>query len=121
MPAKSDKSELLTVRSKLERDKDGTWWYLHIPERVRRQLKQAERRGTIPVEATIGSTSWPASLMPWADGSAQLVVKKVVREKERLELGAEVVVHLRLRLSASKERITPYSRYPKPTSPPPPK
>jgi hypothetical protein len=87
----------LTIRSKLERDKDGTWWYLHIPKKVREQLKHAERRGTIAVAATVGESSWEGTLLPWADGSAQLVVKKDVRDRERLRLGDEVVVHIGLR------------------------
>jgi hypothetical protein len=37
--------EQLTVRSKLEREKDATWWYLHIPREVRELLKHAERGG----------------------------------------------------------------------------
>jgi hypothetical protein len=89
--------EQLTIRSKLERDKDGTWWYVHIPKRVRERLKHAERRGAIPVAATVGESSWEGSLLPWADGSAQLVVKKDVRARERLRLGDEVVVKIGLR------------------------
>ena len=76
----------------LERDKDGTWWYVHVPAAIRQSLQQFARRGSIPVTARVGDTSWNASLLPWADGSAQLVVKKDVRDKESLQLGESVDV-----------------------------
>lgn len=76
----------------LERDQDGTWWYVHVPAAIRQSLKQFERRGAIAVEARIGKTSWRGSLLPWADGSAQLVVKKEVRDRESLNQGDSVDV-----------------------------
>ena len=88
---------MLTFAARLERDPDGTWWYVHVPREVRLALKQHERRGTVPVIATIGGSSWDASLMPWADGSAQLVVKRAIRERERLAEGSELSVSVRAR------------------------
>jgi hypothetical protein len=76
----------------LERDKDGTWWYVHVPKHIRDQLKHLEKRGTIPVSATIGGSTWQASLLPWADGSAQITIKKTIRDKEALTLGQELQV-----------------------------
>ena len=77
----------LQFRSTLDRDNDGTWWYVHVPADVRRSLRAYEKRGAIRVDASIGQTHWAASLLPWADGSAQLVIKKTVRERESLALG----------------------------------
>jgi hypothetical protein len=82
----------------LERDKDGTWWYVHVPIEIRQALKHLEKRGTIPVVVTIGETSWEASLLPWADGSAQIVVKKEIRTKEHLELGQKLHVSVAPRI-----------------------
>lgn len=87
----------LSFTSVLERDKDGTWWYVHVPRHVREALKHLEKRGSVPVVATIGQTSWEGSLLPWADGSAQLVVKKPVRTREGLELGQTLDVRVRPR------------------------
>jgi hypothetical protein len=84
--------EQITFTGTLERDKDGTWWYIHVPKHIRDQLKHHEKRGTIAVSATIGSTTWPASLLPWADGSAQITVNKTIRNKEALTLGQELQV-----------------------------
>lgn len=84
--------EQLCFTSKLEMDKDGTWWYVHVPKEIRLKLKSFEKRGIIAISATIGKTNWDGSLLPWADGSAQLSVKRDTRTKEKLELGQKVYV-----------------------------
>lgn len=86
--------EPLAFTSALERDPDGTWWYLHVPSAVRAALGEHERRGVVPVTATIGGTTWPGSLLPWADGSAQLTVNARIRAREGLALGDLVPVRL---------------------------
>jgi hypothetical protein len=78
----------------LERDPGGTWWFVHVPATVRQRMKPPARRGVLPVTATIGRTSWPGSLLPWADGSAQITVNKRVRAAERLEQGQTVTVRV---------------------------
>jgi Domain of unknown function (DUF1905) len=83
----------------LERDNDGTWWYIHVPQHIRDAFKHVEKRGTIPVTATIGHTTWNVSLLPWADGSAQLTINKTVRSKEALTLGQELQVIITPRTS----------------------
>ena len=81
-------------RARLQRDADGTWWFVHVPEEVRRAFAHLERRGHTRVWVTVGGTTWPASLMPWADGSAQVVVNAKVRGRESLDLGQELEVRL---------------------------
>ncbi|HEU0266344.1 MAG TPA: DUF1905 domain-containing protein [Candidatus Saccharimonadaceae bacterium] len=61
-----------TITTTLQRDSDSDWHYPHIPKDVRDDLKSFEKRGHVTVTATIGATTWSGSLMPWADGSAQL-------------------------------------------------
>jgi hypothetical protein len=51
--------------------------------------------GVIPVSARIGRTTWTTSLFP-KDGGYLLPVKAVVRRAERIDLGDEVAVLLRL-------------------------
>jgi len=87
----------LSFTGALEKDKDGTWWYVHVPKKIRQSLKHLEKWGMIPVIATIGKTNWEASLMPWADGSAQLVVNKNIRAKENLDQGEKVQVYIQPR------------------------
>ncbi len=78
-------------------DKDGTWWYLHVPKEIRQSLKSFETRGRIQVTATIGESSWDGTLLPRADGSAQISVNKKIRAAERLVLGRTVSVKIRPR------------------------
>lgn len=85
-------SEQLTFVTKLEIDKDGTWWYVHVPKKIRDAFKQHEKRGIVHVTATIGKTTWEGSMLPWADGSAQISVGKNIRDKESLKLGDAVSV-----------------------------
>jgi len=84
----------LIIQAILEQDTDGTWWYVHIPKTIRDSLKTYEKRGIIHVRATIGATSWDGSLLPWADGSAQISINKRVRDKEKLELGKSLQLSL---------------------------
>jgi len=93
-------TELAFVTS-VDQDKDGTWWFAHVPREVRERLKRYEKRGNIAVIATIGRTTWDASLMPWADGSAQIVLKKHVREAEDLKPHQRITIVLQPRRSAA--------------------
>ena len=87
----------LTFSAPLVRDADGTWWYIKVPEDVRRALKSHERRGVIPITATVGRTTWEASLLPWADGCAQLNINRRLREAEELLLGQAVTATISAR------------------------
>lgn len=85
-------NERQSFEATLEMDKDGTWWYVHVPKEVRNAYKQYEKRGIVHVTVTVGSTTWDGSMLPWADGSAQISVNKNVRNKESLRLGDTVSV-----------------------------
>lgn len=84
----------VSVTAELERDKDGTWWYVHVPAEIRSCWRHLERRGFIKVVAAIGDSRWSGSLMPWADGSAQLTIGAAIRRAEGLALGDPVTVTL---------------------------
>lgn len=92
----------LSFVAKLERDKDGTWWYVHVPAEIRQSFKPYEKRGIVSVTATVGATSWPGSMLPWADGSAQISVNKAVRTKEHLVLGQDIMMMIQPRIQASE-------------------
>jgi hypothetical protein len=51
--------------------------------------------GCVPVEATIGETTFTTSLFP-RQGSYMLPVKVAVQEREQIGLGSEVAVSLRV-------------------------
>ena len=54
--------------------------------------------GVIPVTAKMGQSAWTTSLFP-KDGSYVLPIKKVIREKESLEVGdiAKITLSIELR------------------------
>jgi hypothetical protein len=87
----------LSFDARLERDKDGKWWYVHVPRRIRDSLKAFEKRGIIRVTATIAGNRWDGSLLPWADGSGQLSIGKLIRSKLGLQAGQRLHVVVRPR------------------------
>lgn len=87
----------VTVSDTLEVDEDGTWHYLHVPTEVRAGWAEHARRGSIRVTATLGASTWDGSLLPWADGSAQLSVNAAIRAREHVAAGDRITVTLRLR------------------------
>lgn len=79
---------------------DAGWHFLTLPEGVADDLDDlvGERAGfgSIPVEVTIGSSTWKTSLFPDTKaGSFVLPVKQAIRQRERLEVDARVSVRLR--------------------------
>lgn len=77
------------------------FFYVEIPERVGERIADLSRAvtygwGMIPVDATIGGTTWTTSMFP-RDGGYLLPVKAAVRKAESVELDATVEVTLRLR------------------------
>lgn len=79
---------------------DAGWHFLTLPERVADDLDYlvGERAGfgSIPVEVTIGGSTWKTSLFPDTKaGSFVLPVKRAIRQRERLEVDARVSVRLR--------------------------
>lgn len=79
----------------------GGWFFLTLPSHVADEIDEAggERAGfgSIPVEVTIGDTTWKTSLFPdKKTTSFVLPVKKAIRAKEGLDQHSMVAVHLRL-------------------------
>ena len=78
------------------------WHFITVPDEECGPLEMAAPSvsygwGMIPVEARIGATAWSTSLFP-KDGRYLVPVKAWVRKAERLELGDQVAVHLRVDL-----------------------
>jgi hypothetical protein len=72
--------------------------FVTVPPAECRELKAVSAAvtygwGMIPVEVSIGDTTWTTALWP-KDGRYVVPLKDWVREAERLELGDEVTVRL---------------------------
>lgn len=79
---------------------EAPWHFVTLPHQVADDLDaiEAERAGfgSIPVEVTVGSSTWKTSLFPdTKTGSFVLPIKKEIREREGLEVDASVDVRLR--------------------------
>ena len=77
------------------------FYYVALPDWVVDEIAVVARAvtygwGMIPVEATIGRTTWTTSLYP-KQGGYLLPVKDAVRTAETVVVGAEVEVTLRVR------------------------
>ncbi|MFM6980847.1 MAG: DUF1905 domain-containing protein [Micrococcales bacterium] len=76
------------------------FYFVAIPDQVGSEIKASARLltygwGVIPVSATIGKTSFTTSLIP-RNGVYLLPVKNAARIPEKLELGQQVDVAIKL-------------------------
>jgi hypothetical protein len=88
-------------------DGDAAWHFVTLPEDVSDDVEEqaGARRGfgSVPVQVTIGSSTWTTSVFPDSKrGAFLLPVKKQVRTREELEVGDVVVVELVVREPASR-------------------
>ncbi len=78
----------------------ATWVFLTLPEDVGEDVRLLSGPpagfGSVPVEVTIGATTWQTSVFPDRRRGLVLPVKRAVRRAEGLEVGSETQVRLRL-------------------------
>lgn len=84
------------------------WYFITLPPEVADdidgQVGDRAGFGSIPVEVTVGSSSWRTSVFPdKAAESFVLPVKKSVRELERIDADS----HVWLRLRVDRDRLGP--------------
>lgn len=80
---------------------DSPWHFITIPiedsEEINRNYKWPKRGfGSIPVNVTIGETTWKTSIFPEKDKTYLLPLKKEVRTKENVKEGDKVDVILEI-------------------------
>lgn len=80
---------------------EGAWYFLTLPNDLADEIDDlvGERAGfgSIPVEVTVGASTWKTSLFPdKKSASFVLPVKKAIRVKEGIEMDKTVQVHLRV-------------------------
>jgi len=78
-------------------DRVNGWHYVSVPMKISKPVEHLADRGLIAVTASIGSSSWPTSLLPMGDGTHFIPLPAKVRTKEKLSLGATVEVSFETR------------------------
>jgi hypothetical protein len=78
------------------------WFFVSVPEELSDEITARTdglRAGfdSVPVDVTIGRTSWRTSIFPGGDGRYSLPLKKSVRVAEGIERDATVDVVIQLR------------------------
>ena len=82
---------------------DGSWFFVALPEGVSDDIADEQHGprsgfGAVPVQVTVGETTWTTSVFPDKQrGVYVLPVKKQVREREGLDLGVRFSLIVSLR------------------------
>lgn len=75
----------------------GSWHFMTLPLELSKRIKGFDNTprkgfGSIPINVTIGNTTWKTSIFPEKKGTYVLPLKKDVRKKETLNAGDEAKV-----------------------------
>jgi hypothetical protein len=83
----------------------GTWYFITLPKKQSKEIKELFgepfRRGwgSVPVQVTIGSTSWKTSIFPDKIANAYLLpVKAEVRKKENITSNKPLAYRIEIRV-----------------------
>ena len=88
-----------TFVARIERfETQGGWHYVAVPQALSVPLEYlAIHFGFIAIEARVGNTAWPTSLLPKSDGTHFTALPAKVRAKEKLSLGGEIEISFETR------------------------
>jgi hypothetical protein len=83
------------------RARSDAWFFVSMPEEMSDEITartEGLRGGfnSVPVQVTVGATTWRTSIFPGGDGRYSLPMKKSVRIAEGIERDAMVEVRLEL-------------------------
>ncbi|OCG76233.1 DUF1905 domain-containing protein [Microbacterium sediminis] len=83
------------------RNEPGGWWFVSLPfevaDAVEGEAMPGAGFGSVPVEATVGSTTWRTSVFPSNEQKTYVLpIKKSVRTAEAIGEGDDVRVELRV-------------------------
>jgi hypothetical protein len=82
-------------------EQEKGWHYVSVPVELSKPLEYLADRGLIAINAVVGNSSWPTSLLPMGDGTHFIALPAKVRTKEKLSLGAEIEVSFETRVRKS--------------------
>jgi hypothetical protein len=84
---------------------DAGWHFVTIPQDISEDIKslfgdKTKGWGSLPVEITIGSSTWNTSLFPdKKEGTYVLPLKKEIRKKENIHIGDSLDFILEIKVS----------------------
>ena len=78
-------------------EREKGWHYVSVPIKLSKPLEYLADRGLIAVNAKVGNSNWPTSLLPMGDGTHFIALPAKVRARERLSLGGTVEVSFETR------------------------
>lgn len=78
-------------------DLPAAWFYVVVPKDQTQKFSNSLGWGLIPIEVTLGKTTWHTSLLPKGDKNFFIALKAEVRRKEDIEAGDKVVLTYKLR------------------------
>jgi hypothetical protein len=91
-------SEVHTVVGMVEVfDLPSTWFYVRVPQNQTKKFSGRLGWGLIPIEVSLGKTTWQTSLLPKGDKNFFIALKAEVRRKERVKLGDKISLTYKLR------------------------
>lgn len=78
----------------------ASWYFITVPEKLSGELRERNepRRGfgSLPVEVTIGNSTWKTSIFPdKKSGCYLLPVKAIIRKAESISAGENIKVDLK--------------------------
>ena len=81
---------------------DKGWYYAAVPTQITADLGHLSDHGLIAVTISLGSSSWPTSLIPKGDGTYFIPLPAKIRKKEKLELASLVGISFGVRERKAK-------------------
>ncbi len=76
------------------------WHFVTLPKKLSAEIKKGgvrKRVGFVPIQATLGATTWRTSLFPHtSEGTYLLAVKTQVRKKESVLAGDTPTIHFKI-------------------------
>lgn len=92
----------MTEKMFLYPGKTAAWHFLPVTKQIGQNIREIHAPthrgfGSLPVEVTVGKTTWRTSIFPdKSSGSYLLPVKAVVRKAEDIQVGERVSFSLRI-------------------------
>lgn len=83
-------------------EREKGWCFVSVPGKLSQPLVHLADRGLVAIEATVGKSAWPTSLLPMGDGTHFIALPAKVRAKEKLALGGMVEISFTIRTRSDR-------------------